>query len=86
MTATTTTLAAFYKQRFRQNVRRVGRRLDAYLADQGTENSIHDVRTSIRRLDVSFSLLPKKLRKRKTGRSKNTESFSRQTAMYATLT
>lgn len=76
MTATTTTtLAAFYKQRFRQNVRRVGRRLDAYLADQGTENSIHDVRTSIRRLDVSFSLLPKKLRKRKNRQIKKYRKF-----------
>jgi CHAD domain-containing protein len=72
---TTTTLAAFYKQRFRQNVRRVGRRLDAYLADQGTENSIHDVRTSIRRLDVSFSLLPKKLRKRKNRQIKKYRKF-----------
>jgi CHAD domain-containing protein len=75
MVATTTTLAAFYKQRFRQNVRRVGRRLDAYLADQGTENSIHDVRTSIRRLDVSFSLLPKKLRKRKNRQIKKYRKF-----------
>lgn len=75
MTATTTTLAAFYKQRFRQNVRRVGRRLDAYLADQGTENSIHDVRTSIRRLDVSFSVLPKKLRKRKNRQIKEYRKF-----------
>jgi CHAD domain-containing protein len=76
MTATTTTtLAAFYKQRFRQNVRRVGRRLDAYLADQSTENSIHDVRTSIRRLDVSFSLLPKKLRKRKNRQIKKYRKF-----------
>jgi CHAD domain-containing protein len=76
MTATTTTtLAAFYKQRFRQNVRRVGRRLDAYLADHGTENSIHDVRTSIRRLDVSFSLLPKKLRKRKNRQIKKYRKF-----------
>lgn len=74
MTATTT-LAAFYKQRFRQNVRRVGRRLDAYLADQGTENNIHDVRTSIRRLDVSFSLLPKKLRKRKNRQIKKYRKF-----------
>jgi CHAD domain-containing protein len=72
---TTTTLAAFYKQRFRQNVRRVGRRLDAYLADQGTENSIHDVRTSIRRLDVSFSLLPKKLHKRKNRQIKKYRKF-----------
>jgi len=72
---TTTTLAAFYKQRFRQNVRRVGRRLDAYLADQGAENSIHDVRTSIRRLDVSFSLLPKKLRKRKNRQIKKYRKF-----------
>src|SRR5215211_3523655 len=76
MTATTTTtLAAFYKQRFRQNVRRVGRRLDAYLADHGTENSIHDVRTSIRRLDVSFSLLPEKLRERKNRQIKKYRKF-----------
>jgi CHAD domain-containing protein len=56
-----------FGQKFRQNVKRVGRRLKAYLADPESEKNIHDVRTAIRRLDATFPLLPKKVRRRYRG-------------------
>jgi CHAD domain-containing protein len=56
-----------FKQKFRQNVKRVGKRLAAYLADPESEKTIHDVRTAIRRLDATFPLLPKKARRRYRG-------------------
>ena len=43
------------------------KRLKAYLAEPTSEKNIHDVRTSLRRLDVTFSLLPKKVRRRYRG-------------------
>lgn len=38
--------------------------LEAYLADPDNETKMHDVRTSVRRLDATFPLLPKKARSR----------------------
>lgn len=48
---------------FRKNVKMVSCKLDAYIEDPNEEN-IHDIRTSIRRLEVSCRLLPKKMRRR----------------------
>jgi CHAD domain-containing protein len=42
----------------------VDNRLKAYLADPENEDNIHDIRVAIRRLNSTFSLLPKKVRKR----------------------
>ena len=53
-----------FERHFRQNQKRVDRRLGAYLADPENEDNIHDVRVAIRRLDATFSLLPKKVRRR----------------------
>jgi CHAD domain-containing protein len=53
-----------FERKFRQNIGRVNRRLKAYLAKPDDEDNIHDVRVSIRRLDATFSLLPKKVRRR----------------------
>lgn len=47
-----------------KNAKRAGRRLGAYLLDPGDDENVHDVRTSLRRLEAAFSLMPKKLRKR----------------------
>src|SRR5918996_2339382 len=52
----------FFDGKFNQNFQTVGKRLKIYLADPNNEKHIHDVRTSLRRLDTSYSLLPKKLR------------------------
>lgn len=42
---------------------RLNKRLKAYLAEPENEKNVHDVRTSVRRLDVMFSLLPRKIRR-----------------------
>ncbi|MGC2571632.1 MAG: hypothetical protein WA364_08980, partial [Candidatus Nitrosopolaris sp.] len=44
-----------------ENVKRVDDRLDDYIKDSN-ENNIHDIRTA-RRLDASFTSLPKKMRR-----------------------
>jgi CHAD domain-containing protein len=46
-----------------RNISRVSNKLDDYLTRQDEKN-IHDIRTSIRRLDACYLTLPKKLRKR----------------------
>lgn len=56
-----------FERKFRQNLRRVYKRLKAYLADPESEKNIHDVRVSIHRLVETFSLLPKKMRRRYCG-------------------
>jgi CHAD domain-containing protein len=50
-----------FVKKFQQNKQRVENRVNDYIV-YPTEKSIHDVRTSIRRLDASFKLLPKKIR------------------------
>ena len=47
-----------------RNISRVNNKLDDYLTSQDEKN-IHDIRTSIRRLDACYKTLPKKLQKRK---------------------
>ncbi len=44
-----------------ENILRVSNRINKYLKDPKAKN-IHDIRTSIRRLDAAFSTLPKKFR------------------------
>jgi hypothetical protein len=44
-----------------ENVKRLDDRLDDYIKDSN-ENNIHDIRTA-RRLDASFTSLPKKMRR-----------------------
>ena len=47
-----------------RSISRVSNKLDDYLTRQDEKN-IHDIRTSIRRLDACYKTLPKKVRKRK---------------------
>ena len=47
-----------------RNISRVSNKLDDYLTRQDEKN-IHDIRTSVRRLDVCYKTLPKKLRRGK---------------------
>ena len=49
---------------FIHNIHKVDTRLDNYLADPN-ENNIHDIRTSIRRLESAFLACPKQIRKKK---------------------
>src|ERR687896_1826716 len=65
----------FFEGKFNQNFQTVGKRLKIYLADPNNEKNIHDVRTSLLRLDTSYSLLPKKLRKRNSKQIKKYKDF-----------
>src|SRR5918996_1820963 len=67
----------FFDGKFNQNFQTVGKRLKIYLADPNNEKHIHDVRTSLRRLDTSYSLLPKKLRKRNSKQIEKYKDFFR---------
>ncbi|MEP6576452.1 MAG: CHAD domain-containing protein [Nitrososphaerota archaeon] len=58
--------------KFHENIQKVGNRLNKYLKDPKAKN-IHDIRTSIRRLNAAFSTLPKKYR---TGSSMSTYILS----------
>jgi CHAD domain-containing protein len=49
---------------FVHNIHKVDDRLDNYLADPN-ENNIHDIRTSIRRLEAAFLASPKQMRGKK---------------------
>lgn len=46
------------------NIQKVDNRLDEYIKDP-IENNIHDLRTSIRRLEASYRASPRQIRKRK---------------------
>lgn len=48
----------------KRNISRVSNKLDEYLASPDEKN-IHDIRTSIRRLDACYKSLPKKIRNKK---------------------
>ena len=48
----------------KRNISRVSNKLDEYLASPDEKN-IHDIRTSIRRLDACYKTLPKKIRNKK---------------------
>ena len=47
--------------KFHENIQKVSNRINKYLKDPKAKN-IHDIRTSIRRLNAAFSTLPKKYR------------------------
>jgi CHAD domain-containing protein len=46
-----------------ENIKRLDDRLNDYIKDSN-ENNIHDIRTATRRLDASFTSLPKKIRRK----------------------
>ena len=53
-----------FERKFCQNLRRLDKRLKAYLEDTEKKENIHDVSVSIRKHDIMSSLLSKKVRKR----------------------
>ena len=53
----------YYFEQFNKNMTKTSERLSAYLQDPNEKN-VHDVRTSIRRLDAVFKILPKKTRRK----------------------
>jgi CHAD domain-containing protein len=70
-------LSNFLEVKFLKNSKRLDKRINIYLADPSNEKHIHDVRTSLRRLDTFYSLLPKKLRKRNRKLIEKCKSFFR---------
>jgi CHAD domain-containing protein len=70
-------LSNFLEVKFLKNSKRLDKRINIYLADPSNEKHIHDVRTSLRRLDTFYSLLPKKLRKRNRKLIEQCKSFFR---------
>lgn len=55
---------AQFAKNFDAGGKRVDRRLAAYLKDPEDGDSVHDMRTSFRRLEAAYSLMPKKQRKK----------------------
>ncbi len=53
----------YYFEQLDKNLSKTSERLSAYLQDPNEKN-VHDVRTSIRRLDAAFKILPKKIRQK----------------------
>ena len=51
-----------------RNISRVSNKLDEYLASPDEKN-IHDIRTSVRRLDACYKTLPKKIRNKKQAKT-----------------
>jgi CHAD domain-containing protein len=60
-----------------RNAGRVGARLAAYLLDPEDEKNVHDVRTSLRRLEAAFSLMPKKTRRKNRAQIRAYKEFFR---------
>lgn len=56
-------VAAFARD-FEKSSGRVKKRLAAYLKDPENGDNVHDMRTSLRRLEAAFSLMPKKQRRK----------------------
>jgi CHAD domain-containing protein len=57
-------MQAQFARDFDAGAARVKRRLAAYLKDPENGGSVHDTRTSLRRLEAAFSLMPKKQRRK----------------------
>ena len=66
-----------FERKFRQDIKRVNKRLKAYIKDPQGEKNIHDVRVSIRRLNATFSLMPKNARSRYRGGIEKYREFLR---------
>ena len=64
-----------FERKFYQNLQRADRRLRVYLEDPEDEDNIHDIRVSIHRLDATFSLLPKQVRRRYRARNEKYKEF-----------
>lgn len=54
-----------FSKQLSRSTDRFNSRLKAFIASQNVKN-VHDIRTLIRRIEVSFSLLPKNIRKKQT--------------------
>lgn len=55
--------ATLLESRFQKLHSRLGKRLESFIKNPDNEKNVHDIRTSIRRMDSMFALLSKKTRK-----------------------
>jgi CHAD domain-containing protein len=77
--------SSFYEERFSRGSGKLREKLAAYLDDPEGEKNVHDVRTAIRRLEVMFSLLPKKMRKRNRKKIKEYREFFKANSVVRDL-
>ncbi|MEM3160671.1 MAG: CHAD domain-containing protein [Nitrososphaera sp.] len=56
--------AALFARQFDKSAKRVKERLEEYMGEPENDEKVHDVRTALRRLEATFMLMPKKLRRR----------------------
>jgi CHAD domain-containing protein len=64
-----------FERKFQRDIKRVNKRLRTYIDDPESNKNIHDVRVSIRKLDIVFSLLSKKIRMRHGGKIERYREF-----------
>lgn len=77
--------SSFYEERFSQGSGKLREKLAAYLDDPEGQKNVHDVRTAIRRLEVMFSLLPKKMRKQNRKKIMKYKAFFKANSMVRDL-
>lgn len=68
-------LSSFFETKFRKLVGQLEKRLDRYIKNPKKEKNVHDIRTSLRRLDSLFPLLSKENRKANEKRIIEYKSF-----------
>jgi len=78
-------LSTFFEDKFQQNFQRVCKNLKIYLSDPNDEKIVHDVRTSLRRLNTFYSLLSKKLRKLNRNKIEKYKDFFRASSKIRDL-
>ncbi|MGI0016098.1 MAG: CHAD domain-containing protein [Nitrososphaera sp.] len=66
---------SYYGKKFQKTLDRVNKRLVTFLKDPADAARIHNTRTSLRRLDAMFSLLPKKDRRINDGQIRKCKKF-----------
>ncbi len=77
--------SSFYEERFSRGSEKLREKLATYLDDPEGQKNVHDVRTAIRRLEVMFSLLPKKMRKRNRKKIKEYTEFFKANSVVRDL-
>lgn len=60
--------AKLFRKKFEKYVESFNQKLSEYISDPNEEN-IHDIRTSVRRLEAAYRVAPKKVRRHKQIRS-----------------
>jgi CHAD domain-containing protein len=77
--------SSFYEERFSRGSEKLREKLAVYLDDPECQRNVHHVRTAIRRLEVMFSLLPKKMRKRNRKKIKAYKEFFKANSVVRDL-